>query len=121
MLLYVAIGIERTVLPFLANKDCCNSVIIIHLLYLFNLIIGDSSAIPGNKIIEPFMVHRLMGWEAVEHGIQHGIEIGCHVVSRTLQEFMIGDELAEFSRTLLELFLPTLACCHHHGSRKDKK
>ena len=110
MFLYVRGFVERTILPFLAHLDGGDRVGVVGFLHTGHFKVGDSAAVAGHKIVEPFVVHGLELRQLVEHRVQHVVEIRCHIRFRLLRQFVVGDVLAQLGHTFLQLFFRITTC-----------
>ena len=110
MLLNVALGIERAVLPYLPYADGGYGMLIVRLFHAGYSVVRYGAAVARNEVVQPFVVHCLM-LRQVEHGVKHRVEVIGHVVLSLGLQLVVGDVFAQLRGTLHKLLFCVGACC----------
>ena len=95
---------EGTILPLLTYIEDSNSmrlVLLFDSIYLENC---NCATIACHKVVKPFVVHSLM-FRQVEHCVENGIEVTCHILFRLLQKLMVRDILAKLESNAVQVLV----------------
>ena len=115
----VARLVERSVLPFLPHADGGDGVVFVNHFYVHDFVVGYRTAVAGDEIVEPFVVHGLEFGQVVEHRVQRGIEVRRHISARLLPQLVVGDIPAQLFSAPLQFFFVACACRQNDGGERD--